>query len=261
MPEPSEVPEYGRTAENGGASPAYPDTDPNAATRSFDAFTPAPPASSEATWIGPPDGSGGVGNAGGVGGAGGGYPPADPPYFAYPPEPDPVLPVQAKHSRTRSVAIIAAIVLVVCGIGAGAYAALDSTSTPNQPTAAATAPAAGTTAGTAAGTTKGTRKARKLQTAKVTITSFNGQTLSGTTASGVAITVDITSATKFGTAARPLTASELAVGDVVVVRGTRVGTGTYDATLIAMAPDAASGGTDSGTPGPTPSPTPTGPSA
>ena len=252
MPEPSEGPEYGRTAENSGAA-AYPDTDPYTATRSFDAFTPAPPVSSEATWIGPPDGSGSSDGSGG-----GAYPPVDPPYFAYPPEPDPVAPPLDRHSRTRSVAIIAAIVLLVCGIGAGAYAALNSSSS-DQPTVAATNPAAGTAAGTAAGGTKAARKARKLQTAKVTITSFNGQTLTGTTASGTAITVDITSATKYGTAAHPLTSGDLAVGDVVIVRGSRVSAGTYDATVIVMAPSAASGGTGSGTP--TPVPTPTGPSA
>jgi hypothetical protein len=212
--------------ENSEDSYNYPNADPNAMTRSFDAFKPAPPM--------PP----------GPGGLGGGQYPADPPYFAYPPDPGPITAIPVRHSRARSAAVIAAVVVVVCGIGAGAYAALSSSSS-NQPAAAsATSPAAGTATGG--------HKHGKVQTARVTIISFNGQTLTGTTASGATVLVNITSETKYGTDAHPLNSSSLVAGDVVIVRGDRVSEGTYNATEIAIAPTTApSGGAVSVTPTPT----------
>ncbi|HEV2636636.1 MAG TPA: DUF5666 domain-containing protein [Actinocrinis sp.] len=209
--------------ENSGDSPLVPETDPNAMTRSFDAFTPAP-------YLAEPDesaGSAGPAGSAGAAASGGGLPPADPPYFAYPPAADPVAPEPPKRFRMRSVAVIGGVVLLVCGLGAGAYAVWGGSSSPAPTSSAAGAPVPGAT--------KGGHKGRdKVQTARVTITAVDGSTLTATTAAGASITIDITPDTKFGSKARPLTADQLAVGDVVIVRGQRTGTTTYDATLITM---------------------------
>ena len=202
-------------------------------TRSFDAFLPAPyPSEPEPSAA--PDG--------------GEHPAVDPSYFAYPPSAEPAPMVKGNRPKGRTVAVIAGAVLLACGIGVGAYA-LGSSSSSNGSSVAAGAPAPGAT--------DAARKAHtKVQTARLTITAITGDTLTGTTAGGANITVDITSDTKFGTKAKPLTASQLSAGQVVIVRGQRSGTGTYTATEIAMAPSTAAG-----TGGAIAIPTPTGPSA
>ena len=196
-----------------------PDGDPNAMTRSFDAFLPAPYAAE-------PDSSSAPG--------GGEIPAADPSYFAYPPSADPLPPVKSGGPKGRTVAIIAGAVLLVCGVGVGAYALGSSASSSGGSSVAAGAPASGAT------DTAG-KAHTKVQTARLTITAIDGNTLTGTTAGGANITVDITSDTRFGTKAKPLTASQLTVGELVIVRGQRSGTGTYTATEIAMAPSTVPG--------------------
>jgi hypothetical protein len=50
---------------------------------------------------------------------------------------------------------------------------------------------------------------------------MTGETWTVTSAKGVAVSVEITPSTQFGTKAAPLSASDFAVGDTVVVAGTR----------------------------------------
>jgi hypothetical protein len=70
------------------------------------------------------------------------------------------------------------------------------------------------------------------------ITALSATSWTVTTSKGAAVTVDLSSSTAFGTKAAPLTASNFAVGDQVVVSGTRTKS-TITATRIAKAPAAA----------------------
>jgi hypothetical protein len=202
----------------------FPERDPNATTQSFDAFTPAPYTADPTGPTGPDEYDAGPASLGGP----------ESPYFAYPPmgDPaDPVAPVRDKRPWTRSVLIIAGVLLLVCGIGAGIYATTGSSSPSGQPASAAAAP-------TLAATAAAPRGHGKVETARVTVTAVNGNTLKGTTASGLNIIIDITPNTKFGTKARPLTADQIVTGEVVIVRGQRTGTGSFAALGIYRLPSA-----------------------
>lgn len=217
--------------ENSDDFPPFPEVNPNAETRDFDAFTPTTP------------GVEGVGGGSGDGfGSGGGQPnPAgNPEYFAYPPTFDPAAAAPARSSRfrNRTIAIIIGAVLVVGGVSAGAYAAFASSS-PSQPSAASTVPSGSPTKG----------KHAKVQTVRITVVSYSGSTLTGTNAAGVTITVNITAKTKYGTTARPFTQSQIVPGAVIVARGQRTGTTTITANIIAGA------ATSAATPGATPTAT------
>lgn len=204
--------------DNSEDFPLFPDGNANAETRSFDAFTPAEPN---------------------VEGGGEQAPVGDPAYFAYPPTFDSAAaPARTSRFRTRSIAILAGVVVLVCGVSAGAYAAFGNSSS-GQPTAAATAPAA-------VGPTKA--KHAKLQTVRITVSAFTGTTLTGTNAAGTTVTIDITSKTKYGTKARPFNVSQLVAGTVVVVRGERTGAATLTAVDITGAPTTAPGASSSATP-------------
>lgn len=258
-----------------GKSAQSPEQDPNASTLSFDAFTPAvPPAPYAAGYAGPagsgaPDGSAsgpadpdygsgyGEGSGSGYGSAFNADPGSpsgsEPPYFAYPPSDDsadldptdptdPTVPPPANQHRTRSLVIIAGALLLVCAVTAGIYAAMSSPpdAQSTQSATAAGAPAPGVTSAAHRG--RG-----KVETARVTITAVNGDTLTGTTASGVSITIDLTSDTRLGTKARPLTPGQLAAGDVVIVRGQRTDAGTYTALDVIAAPSSGDGSTSTST--------------
>jgi len=204
--------------ENSGDFPPFPDGDSNAETRSFDAFTPAEPVIEGETPQAPA---------------------GDPGYFAYPPNFDPTPPpARSKRFRARSIAIFAGVVLLVCGVSAGAYAAFGTSSTPSQPGASATVPA----------TVPTTARRAKLQTMRITVAAFTGTTLTGTNAAGTAVTVNITSTTRYGTKAHPFNVSQLVAGTVVIVRGQRDGAGTINATIIVGAPAAKSSVSATATP-------------
>ena len=204
--------------ENSDDFPPYPEVNPNAETRDFDAFTPTAP---------------------GVEGGGQPNPAGNPEYFAYPPTFDPAAaaPARSNRLRTRTIAIIVGVVLVVGGVSAGAYAAFASSS-PSQPSAASTVPTSSPTKG----------KRAKVQTVRITVVSYSGSTLTGTNAAGVTITVNITAKTKYGTAARPFTQAQIVPGAVIVARGQRTGTTTITANIIA-------GAAATATPGATPTET------
>jgi hypothetical protein len=193
--------------DNSGDFPLFPDGNPNAETApGFDAFRPAEPGvtANEQTAT------------------------ADPTYFAYPPTYDSgeaAPPAQRNRFRSRSVAVLAGVVIVVGGVAAGAYAAFSSPSPGQSVTAGVSTPTVAATAAT-------NSERRKADTARVTITSVSGSTLTGTTAAGESITVNITAETKFGTKAHPFSESQLVPGVIVIMRGERIGVGKFDATLI-----------------------------
>jgi hypothetical protein len=95
------------------------------------------------------------------------------------------------------------------------------------------------TASPSAGAKKGQKNAKAV-TARLTVTSVGADSFTATAANGQTVSVHITSATKFGTAARPFTRSQLVTGADVYARLRREADGTVVATVIA------SGTTDKG---------------
>ena len=131
----------------------------------------------------------------------------------------------AGRGRLRSVVLFGGAALVVVGIGAGVYAATSSGSPAGSPGAASSAPAS-------PGASKAAKGA-KAETVRLTVTIVNGDSFTGTTAGGQSVTARIAAGTKFGTAARPFTRSQLVPGAVVYARLRRETGGTVVATVIA----------------------------
>jgi hypothetical protein len=135
----------------------------------------------------------------------------------------------ARSRKMRSLLIFAGAVLVVCVMGLGAWLAFGS-SGPSTNTASTGSPAtaAAPPTGTAAGTAK-----REL-TFRVIIASVGSDSFTGTVpANSDSVTVTITSKTHFGTKTHAFAQSDLTVGETVIVRGRRTGTGTITATEVA----------------------------
>ncbi len=131
-----------------------------------------------------------------------------------------------------AIAAVAMAVVVVGGVlililvGSGGASPASATTSPT--TVATLAPPR---AGAGAGSSTGQHR----QGVRGEITAINGDTWTVMSEKGVPVTVDVTSTTTFGTKAKPLTASDFAVGDSVVVLGSRTGT-TVTPTRIALAP-------------------------
>ena len=129
--------------------------------------------------------------------------------------------------RMRSVLVFAGAVLVACVLGLGAWLAFGSSGP------SADASSTGTTTTPAATATGGTTSKRAL-TFRVTIVSVGSDSFTGTVpTNGESVTVTLTSKTRFGTKAHPLTRDALTVGETVIVRGRRIGTNTVTATVVA----------------------------
>jgi hypothetical protein len=142
----------------------------------------------------------------------------------------------AGRGRSRSVLLFGAVVVLAVGLGGGVYAATQSSSgTP--------AASPGTTAGASASPSASkAAKGAKTETVRLTVTAVTGESFTGTTAAGATVTAQIVAGTKFGTAARPFTRSQLVAGAVVFARLRRDADGTVVATVIAAGtPDKASG--------------------
>lgn len=130
--------------------------------------------------------------------------------------------------QTRSLLIFGGAVLVACVLGLGAWLAFSSSGSSTD--TAATGPATTTAAPT--GTASGA--AKRALTFRVTIASVGSDSFTGTVpASGGSVTVSITTTTRFGTKTHAFKQSDLTVGETVIVRGKRTGTGTITATEVA----------------------------
>jgi hypothetical protein len=135
--------------------------------------------------------------------------------------------------RLLSTAVAGAAVLVVgAAIAYGLVSSPTSTAVTSSPTTTV-----GPTSTSVPSSTPARHRPRALR-GRVTAVSSTAWTVQ--TAAGVTVTVQITPTTKFGTRAAPVGSSSLAVGDEVIVVGTRAGT-TVTATRIAMAPAARTG--------------------
>lgn len=162
-----------------------------------------------------------------------GYPPPPPP----PPPPgyeyaEPVAPGDPGHGsgpgrgRLRSAVLFGGAAVLVVGLGAGVYAATQSS--PGSPAAASP----GTSASASPGSSKAAKGAR-AENLRLTVTAVSGDSFTGTTAGGATVSVRIAAGTKFGTAARPFTRAQLVPGAVVVARVRREAGGAIVATVIA----------------------------
>lgn len=160
-----------------------------------------------------------------------GYPPPPPGYGYAGPMPmgDPGQGrgLLAGRGRLRSVALFGGVAVLAVGLGVGVYAAMQSSS-------GSPAASSGTTASAPAspGAAKG-GKGTKAETVRLTVTAVNGDSFTGTTAGGASVTARIATGTRFGTAARPFTRSQLVPGAVVYARLRRETGGTVVATVIA----------------------------
>jgi Domain of unknown function (DUF5666) len=130
-----------------------------------------------------------------------------------------------------AVVFVGGILILTLAGGGGTPAAANANST----TTTLAPPSAGRSGRAGAG--------QRRQGVRGAITAINGTTWTITSAAGVPVTVDVATTTAFGTKKVPLTASDFAVGDHIVVAGARTGT-TVTATRITMAP--ATGGAPPG---------------
>ena len=131
------------------------------------------------------------------------------------------------RGRMRSVVLFGGVAVLAVGLGAGVYAATQSSS-------GSPAASSGTTASAPAspGASKAAKGA-KTETVRLTVTAVTGDSFTGTTPGGESVTAQIAAATKFGTAARPFTRSQLVPGAVVYARLRRATGGSVVATVIA----------------------------
>ena len=145
------------------------------------------------------------------------------------PVPEALVASGGNRGRLRSVAVLAGAAVLVAGVVGGVYAATRSSGSP----AAASGPAV--SASPSAGASKGAKsgKAAKAVTARLTVTSVSGDSFTATAADGQTVSVQIAATTKFGTAARPFTRSQLVTGAVVYARLRHEADGSVVATVIA----------------------------
>jgi hypothetical protein len=128
------------------------------------------------------------------------------------------------HLGPAIAAAVSAVVLVgglitVVVVGAGGSSAPLAAAAPTATTSTTMAPAAGAAAGTGAATGKGAA-AQQRRAVRGQVTAINGGVWTVTTAKGVALTVQVTAGTTFGTPKAPSSASAFMVGEQVVVLGT-----------------------------------------
>lgn len=158
--------------------------------------------------------------------------PPMPPYAGYGPDAaGPAGPAGAPKRRWRSVAVLGGAVLVAAALAVGVWTALGSGgASPGNAAAGTTA----TGTATAASTGAAGKRATDVLTFRVTIRSIGADSFTGTVlADGEAVTVELTSKTRFGTKARPFAQDDLSSGETVVVRGRRTGMDTVTANLVA----------------------------
>ncbi len=173
--------------------------------------------------------------------------------FDFSGEQPPPPPPRPGSRRARSAAIFGIVAALVIGLGAAAYALAGSSSgTP----AASSNP--GTTAQPASGASTGPSAAAtgkagaRIVLAKITVTSVDADSFTGTNARGETVTVLFDGSTVFGTATRPLTRAQLVPGAVVWVRGRRLGSssvvlaGTIANGKVTTSPSPAAATTGSG---------------
>lgn len=174
------------------------------------------------------------------------YPPP-PPGYGYPepvPMGDPglVQPRGAGRGRVRSTVLFGVVAVLAVGLGAGIYAATQSSS--GRPAASA-----GTTASAPASAGASTAaKGAKAETVRLTVTAVSGDSFTGTTAAGKSVTARIAATTKFGTAARPFTRAQLVPGADIYARLRRETGGTAVATVIAAGVSSKASGAASASP-------------
>lgn len=153
----------------------------------------------------------------------------------------------ARRGRLRSVAVLTGAAVLVAGVVGGVYAA---TRTSGGPAAAPGVVSSASPSASATKDAKGT-KGGKAAAARLTVTSVSSDSFTARAADGRTVTAQITTTTKFGTAARPFTRSQLVTGAVVYARLRRAADGTVVATVIASSVAdkgaAASGSPDAGT--------------
>jgi hypothetical protein len=156
---------------------------------------------------------------------------APPPYEQYtqvaPPMPFDESASRPPRRRLRSALVFGGVVALVAGIGAGVWAATNSSG--GSPAAAGGTPSASASASPGSNAAK----TGKAVSARLTVTSVGSDSFTGTTARGESIVVHITSTTRFGTAARPFTRAQLVPGAKVVARLRKESDGTVVATVIA----------------------------
>jgi hypothetical protein len=164
-------------------------------------------------------------------------------YAQLPPQDYPQVHAPARRPW-RSVAVFGAVAVLAVGLGAGLYAAFR----PSDHARDASSPL--TTASASASPSSKTAKGDgKAMTARLTVTAVTADSFTATataTARGQTVVVHLTPETRFGTAARPFTRSQLVDGAVVYARLRREADGTVVATVIAAS-----------SPGATPTTTPT----
>lgn len=150
-------------------------------------------------------------------------------------EPVPIAPVPvAPRRRLRPAFVVGGILALVVGLGAGVWAATGSSagsSAGSSSPAAAGAPSASAPASPGSKPAKGGR----VITARLTVTSIGTDSFTATNARGETLVVQLTPATRFGTAKRPFDRSQLVPGAVVTARLRDASGGTAVATVIVAA--------------------------
>jgi hypothetical protein len=133
------------------------------------------------------------------------------------------------RGRPRSAVVLASAAVLVVGLGVGVYAATQSSSS-----LPAASPAVTSSATASAAPSKAPNNGKAV-TAMLTVTVVEANSFSATTKNGATVSVDIATTTKFGTAARPFSRSQLVPGAVVYARLRHKADGTVIATVIASA--------------------------
>ncbi len=135
------------------------------------------------------------------------------------------------RGRLRSMVVFGGAAALVVGLGAGIYAATQSSGEQSP----AASPAVTSSVTPSAGASKAAKSGRAV-TAQLTVTAVGTDSFNATTASGMTVSVHFTSDTRFGTAVGPFTRSQLVPGAVVYARLRREADGTVVAVVIASAP-------------------------
>lgn len=150
-------------------------------------------------------------------------------------QPVPAPPGDARgRGRLRSTAALAGAVALVAGVVFGVYEATLPSSGQSAAGSPAVSASPNPSTGASAGASKGAKNG-KATLARLTVTSVGAGSFTATAADGGTVSVQIKSTTKFGTAARPFTRSQLVPGAVVYARLRREADGTVVATVIASA--------------------------
>jgi hypothetical protein len=150
------------------------------------------------------------------------------------------------RGRLRSAAVLAGAVVLVGGVVFGAYEATQ----PSSGASAAASPTVTASPTPSGGASKGAKNGRAVL-ARLTVTTVDTDSFTASTATGRSVSVQIEPTTRFGTAARPFTRSQLVPGAIVYARLRHEADGSIMATVIASAT------ADKGSPSSAATPTPT----